>query len=39
VNVVSSTNRVVPHPLIERSGIHPTGAHQHVYGSLHLYLF
>jgi hypothetical protein len=28
VNIVSSTNRVVPHPLIERSGIHPTSAHQ-----------
>jgi hypothetical protein len=23
-----ATNRVVPHPLIVRSGIHPTGAHQ-----------
>jgi hypothetical protein len=28
VNVVSSPNRVIPHPLIERSGNHPTGAHQ-----------
>jgi hypothetical protein len=27
VNVVSSPNRVIPHPLIERSGNHPTGAH------------
>jgi hypothetical protein len=28
VNVVSSPNRVIPHPLIERSSNHPTGAHQ-----------
>jgi hypothetical protein len=30
VNVVSSPNRVIPHPLIERSGNHPTGAHHHI---------
>jgi hypothetical protein len=29
VNVVSSPNRVIPHPLIERSGNHPTGAHHY----------
>jgi hypothetical protein len=28
VNVVSFPNQVIPHPLIERSGNHPTGAHQ-----------
>jgi hypothetical protein len=31
VNVVSSPNRVIPHPLIERSGNHPTGAHHTIY--------
>jgi hypothetical protein len=31
VNVVSSPNRVIPHPLIERSGNHPTGAHHGVH--------
>jgi hypothetical protein len=34
VNVVSSPNRVIPHSLIERSGNHPTGAHQDPLASL-----